>query len=493
MLSWGAWRPDQGGPNTGFAEIADNVIPQAAGVGRNGAIQIGYGPFPQLAAPSTATALSGAPRGNISLTLANGTQAVFFATASTIEQLSSSYTFTTIDTGRSVTAGDDVSFAHFGSFLLNTDTTDGFKAYNVQTPAGNNAVSTAPTGRTLFICNNVVFVLDCNGNNRAWQSSAIGDHTQWILGGANGGVFQDGGALVGGVDLKNGAGAIFQTDAIRIVQFGNAQSPALYSMLKAADGRGSVGERSIVSFDGVVYYLATDGFYRFDLTNGNSPIGAEKVNRWFLTQVDSSKLASVQGTVDPVRKIICWAFFSIGNSSLTVRDRMICYDWQLDEWFTCTINTTALARLATPGYVLDAMDPFGTLDQMVQFPLDDRFWQGGAPVFAALDSSFKFGAFSGGPLAATLQSYTTNSGLTALENEITPISDNANSKISLGVQQKLSDVITWKTGVGRSRAGKVKLRGSGLNITFQETHALGDMWTYSNGVDYPGASQGGSV
>lgn len=494
ILLWNRFRPDVGGPNTGFSPVADSVIPQSAGVGQYGNQLIGYGPFPSLAVPMTATPLSDAPRGSISLTLDDGTYEVFFATASTIEQLGSSFTFSSIDTGRSVTSGDDVSFAHFGSFLLNTDTTDGFKAYNVQTPAGNNAVVTAPSSpRSMFICNNVVFLLDVNGNNKEWANSAIGDHTEWVLDGANGGVFADGEALVCGVDLKNGNGLIFQQRAMRLIQFGNAATPALFSIVKAADGRGSVGERSVVSFDGMVFFLDTDGFYKFDLSSGNTPIGAEKVNRWFFSQIDTSKLATVQASVDPTRKIVCWAFFSIGNSSTTVRDRLLGYDWQLDEWFTATVNTSAITRIATPGYVLDNMDGFGTLDSMIQIPLDDRFWQGGAPVFAGLDGSFNFGTFSGPSLAATLQSTTANNPFSALENEITPISDNANSKIAVGVQDKLSDPITWKTAQSRTRAGRVKLRGHGLNITFQETHAAGDNWTYSNGVDYPEQEQGGKV
>lgn len=490
MLAWGGWNPDTGGPNSGLCAIADNVLPTTMGT-QNGK-GVSYGPFPQLAIPSTSAALSGAPRGSISLTLDDGTYQVYFATGSTIERMSNTYTFTSIDTGRSVTSGDDVSFCHYGSFLLNTDTTDGFKAYNVQTPAGNNTVSGAPTARYVFSSNNVVFALDCNGNNRRMQSSDIGDYTAWASGGANGKTFEDSGALQCGVDLKNGVALIFQTSAIRIVQFGNAASPALYSLSKLADGRGSVGERSVVSFDGKSYFLDTDGFY---MTDGQSitPIGAEKVNRWFLANVDNSKLATVQGAVDPKNKIIVWRFFSVNNSSTTIADRAICYDWQLDTWFTLTVNTAAFVRLATPGYVLDGMDSFGTLDQMIQIPLDDRFWQGGAPVFGALDNTFKFGSFSGTPMAYTLQSFTENGPVNELENDITPISDNPNSQISLGVQRQLSDSITWKTAVGRTRAGHVRLRGSGLNITYKATGTAGDVWTYENGVDYPGAADGGPV
>lgn len=492
-IPWGPWRPDVTVPNSGFCQIADSVLPISGGLGQYGAQLISYGPFPQLVAPANAGALSAAPRGSISLTLNDGTNQVYYATASTIEQLQSGFTFSAIDTGRTVTAGDDVSFLHFGAFLLNTDTTDGFKAYNVQTPAGNNAVVGAPTARFLFTCNNVVFALDCNGNNKAWQSSALGDHTEWVLGGANGGVFPDGEALIAGVDLKNGNGLIFQKNAMRLIQFGNAVTPALYSIVKASDGRGSVGERSVVPLDGTVYFLDTDGFYKFDLSNGNTAIGAEKINRWFLSQIDNSRLSEVQGSLDPKNKIVCWRFPSITNPSQTVFDRMICYDWQLNEWFTLTVDTSSLARIATPGYVLDAMDVFGTLDGMNQIPLDDRFWQGGAPVFAALNSSFIFSTFSGSPMAATLQSYMSDAPQATMMRMAKPISDDISSTVQIGTQFALSDSTIWRPAVGRGRAGKVPVRGVGTNVAFQENHPASATWTYANGIDYPAAGASGAV
>lgn len=493
MQYWGKWRPDVSGPNTPFANIADGVIPRQVGLGNYGAPIVGYGPFQSLAVPITATALAGgAPRGSISLVLQGGAFEVFYATATTIEQLQANYTFNTIESGRTVTSGDDVSFLHFGAYLLNTDTLDGFKAYNVEAPAGNNVVAGAPTARYIFSCNNVVFALDCNGNNLAWKSSATGDHTNWTSGGANGGTFQDGQQLICGVDMKNGNALIFQKAAMRLVQFGNAATPALFSIVKAADGRGSVGARSVVSFDGMAFFLDTTGFYKFDLSNGNTPIGAEKFNEWFFSQISTSNLAGVQGAVDPERKIVCWAFSSLTNVTANTFDRIIGYDWVLDEGFTATLTISSLQRLATPGYVLDAMDGFGPLDSITT-PLDDRFWQGGAPVLAGTDASFKVGTFTGANLAATLQTSQAAGQKNMMMTEITPISDNPSSTIQVGVQYKLSDMVIWKAPVGRNRAGRVPIRASGLNLTFQENHAAGDTWTYSQGVDYPVGSQGGPV
>jgi hypothetical protein len=130
---------------------------------------------------------------------------------------------------------------------------------------------------------------------------------------------------------------------------------------------------------------------------------------------------------------------------------------------------------------------------MNQIPLDDRFWQGGAPVFAALDGTYTFSSFSGPPMAATLQSYVSDAPQVALVRMAKPISDDIGSTVQIGTQLALSDSISWGAAVGRSRAGKVPVRGLGSNLAFQENHAAGATWTYSNGIDYPVGSGSGAV
>lgn len=484
MVAWGPFRPDVGGPNSGMAEIADNVLPQTCAAG------VGYGPMPALEVPASAVALPAAPRGSIALRLFDGTQRVYYGTATTIEELQNDFSWLNVASGLNVTAGDDMSFVHYGSFLLNTNTTDGFKAYNVEAPAGNNTVADAPTARFIFNCNNVVFALDCNGNNKRMASSGLGDHTAWNRLGANGKTFEDGGALLWGTDLKNGTAVIYQDDASRLIQFGGAPGGALYTIAKIADGRGCVGERSCVSFDGMVFTLATDGFYKFTLNGGNEPIGAEKINRWFLGRVDQSRLSEVQGSVDPLNKIVWWRYPTLSISSDTVFEDMVGYDWQLGEWVTATASTSSLGRLSTPGYVLDAMDGFGPLDS-IDIPLDSRFWQGGQPVFAALDENYKFGTFTGGSAAARLRSCVMNSPVTSLIGWATPMSDAPNSTLALGVKDNQSDPIVWKFPSAKVSGGRTPQRGRGMNIQFEEAVPALDTWTYSNGVEHIRSAQGG--
>lgn len=473
-LPYGPFRPDVGGPNSGFARTANNVLPQASATG------FGYGPMPSLVTATGAATLGAAPLGIISVQKASGSYAVFAATSTKIRVMDSAYAWSDVETGRTVTSGDDVSFCYFGKYLLNSDTTDGFKAYDVEAGGTNNAVSGAPAARALFSCNNVVFALGTSSNNRRMQSSAIGDHTNWTTDGADGKTFEDGGALVGGRDLKNGAGIIFQDTAIRIVQFPGANG-ALYSISKAADGRGAVSDRSIVAFDGMVFYVATDGFYKFTLGGGNEPIGAEKVNRWLATQVAASGFSSIQAAVDPFQKVVWWR---LGNLQL------IGYDWQLNEFFTATQATSALTRIATPGVTLDSLTT-SFLDSMTGV-LDSRTYLGGVPLFGALDANYKFATFSGGAAEVTLETMMVLSPASQLVTWCTPNSDASTSTVQLGVSDNLNTELTWKSSASRATSGRVPLRGRGKVFGFRETIQANDSWTFANGINEVVASAGGA-
>lgn len=462
-IVWGPFRPDVAGVNTAFASVADNVLPQVAGQG------VGYGPLPSLSTANGAAALSAAPRGIIAAQKADGSYAIIAATATTIQLMASDYTWSNIETGRTVTTGDDVAFAQFGKYVLNTDTTSGFKAYDVEAGGANSAVSGAPAARALMVCNNVVFALNISGSPRRMQSSAIGDHTNWTTQGADGKTFEDGGALIGGRDLKNGAGLIFQETAMRLVQFG--QGAALYSIQKVADGRGAVSDRSIVAFDGMCFYLATDGFYKFTAGEGNVPIGAEKVNRWLATQIQASDYDQVIGAVDPYNKVVWWRI----SSTL-----LLGYDWQLDEFFTATQSTSTLTRIATPGVSIDALT--STIDSVSE-AIDSRVFAGGALLFGALDASYKFATFSGGAAQATLQSAIYATPSLALVNWAMPNSDAPNSTLSLGVSENRTTSLVWKTPAARVSSGRVPLRGRGRVLAVKEVIPASEVWTYSSGVD----------
>jgi len=455
-----------GGPNKPYCDTASGVVPQA------GAQGLGYGPFPQFVTDSGAEALSGEPRGVISVQRFDGTWAVFAATATTIETLDSASQWSDVETARTTPDGDDVSFCHFGAYMLNTDTTSGLKAYNVETPAGNNAVSGAPGNvRAIFSCSNVVFALDCDGNNRRMESSARGDFTNWTTQGADGKTFEDGGALIGGRDLKNGVALLMQESAIRLIQFG--AGAALYGITKLADGRGCVADRTLVAFDGMAFWWDLNGPWAF-IGGSLRPIGAEKLSRWAEANIGSANYATLQGVVDPTRNVVIWRVDSTYG---------LAYNWLAEEWSILPMATSALSRIATAGTTIDSLT--GTIDDLT-VTIDNRDWSGSAPVLAGLDTSYKTGKFTGANMAATLQSSLVTPGGEPLVSWVRPESDAAGSSLAVGTAQSLATSLTWKAGVAKGAHGWTQQRSRGRHLAFRETIPAGAEWSYSNGYEVGG-------
>jgi hypothetical protein len=476
MLPLGAFRPDAATPNSGFAKHVSGVIPALFGE------QLGYVPFAQLVPATGAEALPAEPRGVISIRLFDGSYRIYAGTATDIYELQSDFTWMSISSGHALPEGEFWSFAHFGSYLINTNIVDGMRAYNVETPAGNNLISGAPVARFVFSCNNVLFALDCDGNNRRFESSGIGDHTEWKLKGANGKTLEDGGALTCGFDMKNGVAVMLQDSAVRGIQFGGSTG-SLYSLFKIADGMGSIGARSAMAFNGRGYYLTNRGFA--ELTVGAEPtlIGADKVDEWFRSQVEDSDLSQVQGAIDPVHEIAVWRVNS---------ETLLCFHFRIREWSTLPASVSVLSRIATSGIALDDMDSYGLLDDMDYLgPLDTPSLQGDAPVFGGLDADYKFATFSGLNMAVEIETALLNSPVTGILNRMTPITDAPNNTIAVHASDLLETDPTWGTANGRERDGSITARARGLNMAFRQVIPEEETWTYTLGIDHFNKSMGG--
>ena len=470
-------------------QVADGVLPQADG----------WGPYPSLYVASTADALASAPRGVFSIVLNSGNWQAYEFTASAIYQLQADWTLVLIDNGYACPTGFDWSAIHFGTKLLYTNTVDGLKSYDVEAGGAVSSISAAGAPAYIFTCANFVVALNCldttgTRNNRLIKTSGFNDQTNWTGDGADYQELADGEALVAGFDMKQNTALLLQTRALVLMTFGNAGGGAQFSLQKVADGKGSVGARSCVAFDGMVFYLATDGFYRFDLSNGNVPIGATEIDRTFLASLDQTQFNLVQGAVDPLNKCVLWRYKRNVDSSTTVNEVIIGYEWNLRRWFTLTQQTSYLSRLATVAVSYNSAT--GTYDSQT-LTYDDLFWSGAAPLFGGLDASYKFGVFSGPSLAATITGNVGNSPVSGLIRMCTPVTDALNPTIELGVKDALSSPITFKSPATKGRAGTVSLRGRGLNVQFRANIPAGDIgqgpgWSYIMGVDYVKGTGGGS-
>jgi len=480
QFPYGPLAPDAGNAAAGVTLVANGVLPKPQG----------FGPAQALVTADTATALPGDPRGMVTCLLRDGVTKVFGLTVDSLYELGSDFTWTLIDNGYTCTSGDDWSCQQFGNFLLYTNTTDGLWAYDIENGGSPAYLPQAGDPREIFICANMVFGLDCKDtagtrDNRLIRNSDFNDHTDWSTGGADYQPLEAGGELLAGYNLRNGAAVILQRNSLRVLQFGNVGGGALYSLQEVSTERGVVGKKSCVVFDGVLYGISTNGFFRFTLQAGLEFIGAGMIDEWFLSRVALADLSSVQGAIDPARKIVLWRFPTDSDPSETVFTSQIGYSWGYPQnpWFTWSQPVAYLSRIATAGYTLEDLDAFGTVDS-ITISWDDRFWQGGQQVFAAIDADGKYATFSGAAQEATITTATSNSPISALISWATPIDDASAGVLELAVADQLADTLTWKAGVGKARNGAAPIRGRGLNIAFRRTIPEGSVWSFAKGIDH---------
>lgn len=473
-MQFGPFAPDAL-ETSGAMMLAENVLP----------LPEGYGPKPSLVSPAGAEPLPGPCRGMVTVVTRTGAFAVYAFTVDALYQMESDYSWTLIEDGFNCTDGDDWSAVHFGDKLLFTNTTDGLFAYDIEAGGAVEAIpDIAP--RYIFVASNMVVALDCldnlgNRNNRLIRTSARGDHTEWKKREADYQPLEDGRELIAGFDLANGAAVILQGDAVRIMQFGNGPAGASFSLVKGSEGRGAVGARSCVSFDGVVYFLATDGFRRFSLAKGLEAIGAGRVDYWFFSRATES-LAEVQGGLDPFRKLVLWRF---GTQEMV-------YSWAFDKWAHGAQSATFYSMIATPGYTLTSWEAeFGDLAGSPDIGIGDRFWSGGQPIFAALDADGAYAVFSGPAMAARLRTSTAIAPVSGLLSSATPLTDAANAQLRVGVSDALNADLAWKPGVGIKPSGRCPVRARGKNMAFELTVPAAASWTYAKGIDHFEQAVGG--
>jgi len=462
QFPFGPWRPDVNGPGSGFMRTAEGVIPKFEAGG------FGYGPYPQMVVADGAAALADSPRGIISVQLPDGSWAVYVATDAAIYEMQSDFSFTEIDSGRDVPDDEDVSFALLGTKLLNTDYDSGLKAYDIVAGGTNDTVTGAPAARAVFVMKNVVFALGTSTAPRSFANSDIGNHSKWTGGAANRGTLEDGGSLIGGADLKNGFGVMFQESAIRGITFGGSVSA--YRVDKVSDGLGCVAQRTIIPWDGRVFWWDTTGPYMMVGGAAPEPIGAGKISDWAAESIGRQNYRYLQGAVDPQRYLAIWRIDDA---------RLLAYHWLHKEWSLLPVTTTALARIATPTTSIDALS--GTIDTLAG-SIDDL---GGsaAPQIGGLNLSRKYAAFTGANMAATLERSIDRGPKRGLLTWATPIDDADGGTLQVGVSDRLDQDVAWKSGTAKGRRGKAKQHARGINFAFRRNIPANTGWSYANGVD----------
>lgn len=338
-ITFTEWTPDQPSVIENLS-YAYNVVP--AGVG--------YNPFP------TAVDYSASASENLNAVFAGrfaATTNVFAGGATKLFKFDSSdLSMDNVSKAGNYTGIEKWNFVQFGDTVIAANNKDKLQAYTLGSSTLFADLSAdAPVAEYVTVVRDFVVAanLDSGVNANKVQWSDINDETDWVAGATSQSDYQiipDGGNIHG---ITGGEFGLILLDRA-IVRMTYIGSPYFFQFDTIAKGLGCIEGNSVTKYGNTTYFLGEEGFYACD-GQTVTPIGNEKVDKWFWANVNPSKLSGMSATVDSFRKIVIWNF----ETTFAKRGLMI-YNWQVNKWSYGETDAQIVATSASAGTTLEGLD-----------------------------------------------------------------------------------------------------------------------------------------
>lgn len=473
-VPFGPWRPDAQQINAPACLTASGCRPAPTG----------YTPLPQLAPVSTA--LSGACLGAAVVFDSGGANHVFAGDATKLYKLGATATWADVTrtSGGAYAAGAGTRwrFASSGSlviacviaetpqkFLLNSST-------NFQDLGGS-----PPKAAYITTVRDFVVLGGLNSDLQTIHWSGLGDPEHWTVGTASCDTqtFQTGGPVRGLIGGE--VGYIFQAQQITRMSYVPG-SDAIFQFDTVEEGRGLLAPYSLVRVGSTAFFLASDGFYKFDLGGGAAvPLGIGKWAQYVREDMNAGLAGNVIGAVDPVAKTVLWAY-PRNSASGTLLNRVLIYDWTLDEATVADLTVEAMAQLLSQGVTLDTMSSFGSLDDL-EFSLDSPVWQGGAALLGVFVTDHKLSYFTGSPSAPTWITNDIRVKHRSIVNGVRPHIETSTVTAALAAREASHEMLTFGPTEACDETGNISTWAAGNFVRIKLTTSAGADWKKMLGAE----------
>lgn len=338
-INFGEWTPDQPGV-VGTVSDAVNCYPVANGYASLNKVE----PYPNeetLAGETLINAFSGKFASQNTLFAASENKIYKFDPSTNI------YIDVSKSGGYSSKAWD---ITQFGPKMILANGVNKLQSFNL---AGSTLFADlsadAPTAKYVTVVRDFVVAGNIAGAESTVYWSDINNETNWTPAASSQADFQvlpDGGDITG---VAGGEyGLIFLERSIYRMTYSG--SPFFFQFDAISRAIGCISNGSIAQLADKTYFLADDGFY---VCNGQSvtPIGAEKVNRWFFENAAPDLVANkMSATIDPIRSLIIWTVPTNSGNKLLI------YNAQVNKWSYSEEQLTSLAYLLTSSATLESLD-----------------------------------------------------------------------------------------------------------------------------------------
>jgi hypothetical protein len=395
-------------------------------------------------------------------------------------------------------------FDHFNDRILATNYNDVPQVFQIGVDTHYSALGGSPPRAMHMAVIKNAFVMLGYINDGAEQPqtlrwSGAGDATNWATPGSTAAAAVQAGStnLLGddGV-IQAIRGGLTAADALIFQQYGIRRCiysgpPNIFSFLPAQNARGTSAGHSPVVIGGICYYLGYDGWYAND-GGESAPIGANKIDKTFLDDIDKNYFNRVVGAADPNNKMVWWCYPGAGSVS-GIPNRLLGYNWQLQRWCIAEVSAEALCRVINFGYTLDELWTIlgYTLDNLPA-PLDSSVWAGGTLQLGVFNTDHKLSYLTGPLLAPTVATSESEviPGKRALITAARPLIDGGAPSVSIGQRQTLQQDVVMGQTVALNALGVCPVRTSGRFLRGIITAAAGGNWTQISGIELDIVAQG---
>src|SRR5207344_3531907 len=128
----------------------------------------------------------------------------------------------------------------------------------------------------------------------------------------------------------------------------------IFQFSRVLHDRGCISKYGFATIGNVLYFVAEDGFY--SITGQQVvPIGADKVNDWFLAHSDVNRRDVVHCLAGVNKPRIVWVHHA--SSASPMYDRQIIFDWSNGRWSKSGVAAYVFGLLSSVGLDLDTTGP----------------------------------------------------------------------------------------------------------------------------------------
>ena len=290
--------------------------------------------------------------------------------------------------------------------------------------------------------------------------------------------FPDGGPITG--FMGGEFGVYWQDSALRRMEYEGP--PRIFRFDVVSRQHGCRFPGAICRYGNVFFYLSDEDFFMFDGFSPPQSLGAEKVVRYFLADVDEGYTARIGMAFNHKWRAICVAYPGSGNTG-GHPNKLLIYSLTTKKWTIAEVEAGYPFNLLSESYTLESLDSISSSVDSLPYSLDSARWTAGKPFMGAFSRGNRIITFDGTPMNATVdtQEFRSEPGQRVEITNVRPLVDGGTSTVMIGTRESQTNSSSWSAVVSVNARGECNKIQSGR---FARVRVMASgAWKHIQGAD----------